>query len=183
MSHDIDQTATAHPLGDTPSVPHAGPADPLQSLSDGVCAAVREELDEVLPHVVNALKANDAARALAERLQVAERQLSERSNRPLVAGIRKVLRTARRLDYDSDAKDTLVGELEQLLIGAGYTEFGEVGERFVPGRHQALDGQAPGTAVIVAEIFEPGLETLGEIIVPAQVKVGSAPDANQAEDA
>lgn len=183
MSHDFKQAATSGSCGATSHESHVEPAAPLQTLGDGLRAAVREELDEVLPHVVSALKANDAAKALAERLQVAERQLSERNNRPLVAGIRKVLRTARRLDYDPDVKDTLVGELEQLLIGAGYTEFGEVGERFVPGRHQALDGQAPGTAIIVAEIFEPGLETLGEIIVPAQVRVGSAPDANQPEDA
>jgi hypothetical protein len=157
--------------------------DTAHDVSDVVRAAVREELDEVLPHVVKALKVNDAARGLMERLRDAERRLSERESRPLVVGIRNVLRSARRLDYDVEVKDALVGELEQLLVAAGYNEFGEVGVTFVPGRHRALEGQPVTGVVVVSEIFEPGLEMLGEVVVPAQVRVASAPAVNETEGA
>lgn len=175
---------TSHPAGPVgPVRDGVGHPAATHDVSDVIRAAVREELDEVLPHVVNALKTNDAVSALTARLRTAERRLSERDSRPLVAGIRKVLRSARRLDYEAEVKDALVGELEELLIGAGYNEFGEVGETFAPGRHRVLEGQPTGSVVVVSEIFEPGLETLGEVIVPAQVRVASIPDASETESA
>src|SRR6476661_5654623 len=109
MSHDTEKQQP-------PIVPNALVPGQLSDVPDAIRKAVREEFDEVLPHVVTALKANDAVKALSERLHAAERRLAERESRPLVAGIRKVLRTARRLDYDPEVKDVLVGELEQLLV-------------------------------------------------------------------
>jgi hypothetical protein len=157
------------------------PANATQGIAELVRSSVRDEFDEVVPHLVQALKTNEAAAELARRLDVAERRLAEREARPLVAGVRKVLRTARKLDYDAEVKSALVAELEDLLIGAGYTEFGEVGELFVPGRHRALEGSVTSGPAVVSEVFEPGLETIGEVVIPALVRVTSAPESEEAE--
>lgn len=139
-----------------------------------VRSAVRSEFDEVLPHVVTALKRHDAAAELARRLDTAEKRLSEREARPLIAGLRRTLSMVRQLDFDQEVKGALVGELERLLVGAGYTEFGEPGEPFDPSRHEAITGEASGGVAVVIEIFEPGVETLGEVVVPARVRVGNS---------
>jgi hypothetical protein len=163
------------------------PADPsygeyaLESLK----TAVRDELDQVVPHVVAALKRQDAVRDLSGRLDRAERRLAERDARPLVSGLRRVLSNVRRLELDADVRTAIVGELEGLLIGAGYNEFGDVGEAFDPVRHEALDGVASsGVHAVVLEVLEPGLETLGEVVVTAKVRIGDAsPATNETEDA
>ena len=135
--------------------------------------ALHAELDEVIPHVISALKRHDAVSDLARRLDVAEKQLAERGSRPFVAGVRRVLNTVRRLDFDAAVKGAIVGELERLLTGAGYTEFGEVGEAFDPDRHEVVAGEAEAASAVVVEVFEPGLETLGEVLAPAGVRVGA----------
>jgi molecular chaperone GrpE len=149
----------------------AGAAD--EAVAEAVRAAVRDELDEVLPHVVTALKRHDAVADLSRRLDAAERRLAERDQRPLIAGLRRTLITVRGLDFDPEAKELVVSELERLLVGAGYTEYGEVGEPFDPARHEAIDGEAPSGAAVVVEIFEPGMETLGVVLAPARVRVGA----------
>jgi molecular chaperone GrpE len=143
-----------------------------EALAEAVRAAVRVELDEVVPHVVAALKRHDAVADLSRRLDEAERRLAERDGRPLVAGLRRTLVHVRRLDFDPAAKDLVVTELERLIVGAGYTEFGEVGEPFDPERHEAIDGKAPSGGAVVREVFEPGMETLGAVLAPARVRVG-----------
>jgi hypothetical protein len=135
---------------------------------------VRTEFDEVLPHLVTALKRHDAVTDLARRLDLAEKRLAERNARPLIAGVRRSLNMVRRLEFDIEVKNAILGELERLLVGAGYTEFGEIGERFDPNRHEVIVGE-PGVGVLVVqEIFEPGVETLGEIVAPARVRVGNS---------
>lgn len=135
--------------------------------------ALRHELDQVLPHVVTALKRHDGVAELRRRLDVAEKRLADREQRPIVGGLRRVLGMVRRLDFDPDAKEAIASELERVLVGAGYQEFGEVGESFDPQKHEAVDGITnEGTAVVV-ELLDPGLETLGEVVVRAQVKVGA----------
>lgn len=136
--------------------------------------AIRAELDEVVPHVVTALKRHDAVTELAQRLDAAEKRLSERNARPLVAGIRRSLNMVRQLDFDVEVKSAIVGELERLLVGAGYTEFGEAGEPFDPRRHEVISGEAGTESIVVLEIFEPGVETLGETVAPARVRVGDS---------
>jgi molecular chaperone GrpE len=136
--------------------------------------AVRAEFDEVLPHVVTALKRHDAVADLARRLDLAEKRLAERNARPLIAGVRRSLNMVRRLDFDVEVKNAILGELERLLIGAGYAEFGEIGEPFDPNRHEVIVGEAGADVLVVQEIFEPGVETLGEVIAPARVRVGNS---------
>jgi molecular chaperone GrpE (heat shock protein) len=142
------------------------------ALAQIIRSAVRAELDEVLPHVVAALKRHDAVADLSRRLDDAQQRLAEREGRPLIAGLRRVLVHVRRLDFDAQAKDLIVAELERLLVGAGYTEYGEVGEPFDPVRHEAIDGEAESDRAVVLEIFEPGMETLGAVLARARVRVG-----------
>jgi hypothetical protein len=142
------------------------------TIASVVREAVRTELDEVLPHVVTALKRHDAATDLAQRLDAAEKRIAERNARPLVAGIRRSLNMVRQLNFDAEVKSAIVGDLERMLIGAGYTEFGEIGEPFDPSRHEVISGEAGVESVVVLEIFEPGVETLGETVAPARVRVG-----------
>jgi molecular chaperone GrpE len=150
----------------------------IEAVSTAVADAVRAELDQVLPHLVTALKRHDAVADLSQRLDRAEKRLADRGQRPLVGQIRRVLTTVRRLDFDPAAKSAILAELEHVLVGSGYTEFGEAGEPFDPTRHEPLAGAddevvAPlGDASIVAEVYEPGLETLGDVIAKAKVRIG-----------
>jgi len=171
-THDGERTDTAEVVTPEPRAA-AQPAPPVgTTISSVVREAVRAELDEVLPHVVTALKRHDAATELAQRLDAAEKRLAERNARPLIAGVRRCLNMVRQLDFDTEVKSAIVGELERMLIGAGYTEFGEVGELFDPSRHEVISGEAGAESVVVLEIFEPGVETLGETVAPARVRVG-----------
>jgi molecular chaperone GrpE (heat shock protein) len=140
---------------------------------NGLPVAIRHELDQVLPHVVTALKRHDGVAELRRRLDIAEKRLADREQRPLVNGLRHVLGTVRRLDFDPDAKEAISSELERILVGAGYQEFGEVGEAFDPQRHEVVDGQAEEGEAVVIELYEPGLETLGEVVARAKVGVGA----------
>jgi hypothetical protein len=144
---------------------------------DDLAVAIRHELDQVLPHVVTALKRHDGVAELRRRLDLAEKRLADREQRPLVNGVRRVLGIVRRLDFEPDAKEAISSELERVLVGAGYEEFGEVGEAFDPQRHEVVDGSAEAGRAVVAELHEPGLETLGEVVARAKVSVGSGGEA------
>jgi hypothetical protein len=143
-------------------------------IESGLPEAVRHEFDQVVPHVVAALKRQDGVAELRRRLDLAEKRLAEREQRPLIGGLRRVLTQVRNLDFEPKAKEAITMELERLLSGAGYQEFGETGEPFDPGRHEALAGEAPEGSATVVAVLEPGLETLGETVVRAKVRVASA---------
>ncbi len=140
---------------------------------DALPSAVRHEFDQVLPHIVTALKREDGVAELRRRLDLAEKRLADRNQRPLIRGLRQVLMLVRSLDFEPDPKEAITMELERVLVGAGYEEFGEVGEGFDPARHEALSGEAPIGTPIVTDLLEPGLETLGEVVVRAKVEVAS----------
>lgn len=140
---------------------------------DALAGAVRQEFDQVLPHIVLALKREDGVAELRRRLDLAEKRLADRDTRPLIRGLRQVLKLVRTLDFETGPKEAITMELERVLIGAGYEEFGEVGEAFDPARHEALSGEAPAGAPIVTDVIEPGLETLGEVVVRAKIAVAS----------
>ena len=130
--------------------------------SELLAAVVRQEFDQVLPHVVTALKRHDGVAELRRRLDLAEKRLADREQRPLVNGVRRVLGIVRRLEFEPDAREAIASELERVLVGAGYQEFGEVGESFDPERHEVVDGTAGDGPAVVTELLEPGLETLGD---------------------
>jgi hypothetical protein len=148
-------------------------AAPPEARQDDLAVAIRHELDQVLPHVVTALKRHDGVAELRRRLDLAEKRLADREQRPLVNGIRRVLGIVRRLDFEPDAKEAISSELERVLVGAGYQEFGEVGEAFDPQRHDVVDGSVDEGRAVVTELHDPGLETLGEVVVRAKISVGA----------
>jgi molecular chaperone GrpE len=147
-------------------------AIPSPEPADGVALEIREELDQVLPHVVTALKRHDGVAELRRRLDLAEKRLADREQRPLIGGVRRVLGLVRQLDFDPAAKEAIASELERVLVGAGFQEFGEVGETFDPRRHEAVNAETDEGPAVVVELFEPGLETLGELVTRAKVAVG-----------
>lgn len=149
---------------------------------EAVRAAVREELDAVVPHVLTALKRHDGVADLARRLDDAERRLAARDQRPMVSRVYRLVGLLRRLDLPEDVQTMLVGELLDVLTGTGYSEFGETGEAFDPVRHEALDADAPQGAAVVVEVYEPGLQTLGEVVVRARVRVGGASASEAIEE-
>ena len=165
------ETPLVDEAADVPQA-EAGAPEP-QGLDEGVRQAIRDEFDEVVPYLVTALKRNEAFDQLVTRLDRAEKKLAERERRPLVAGLVRVLHRLRRTEFDAEVKESLLHELEALLVGAGYEEFGEVGEPFDAARHEAVEGSVDGGPAVVKEIYEQGLETLGEVVVPARVRVGS----------
>jgi hypothetical protein len=151
-----------------------GEAETADAVADPIAESVRQELDHVLPHVVTALKRQEAVADLSRRLDEAERRLAEREGRPMAAGVRRVLSMVRRLNFDPEAREAIASELEKVLVGAGYEEFGEVGETFDPARHEVIEGQAEGGVAVVVELFEPGLEALGDVLARAKIRVGTA---------
>lgn len=136
--------------------------------------AVRDELDQIVPHVIAALKRNDGVADLARRLDDAERRLASRDSRPVISRIYRLLGLVRRFELPEDVRTALTSELEDVLRGAGYTEFGAVGDAFDPARHEALDGAAEFGSAVVAKVYEPGLATLGEVVVAARVRVAAS---------
>jgi molecular chaperone GrpE (heat shock protein) len=155
---------------DSADVYAEAPADTTEQSE--LALAVRHELDQVLPHVVTALKRHDGVEELRRRLDVAEKRLTDREQRPLVNGLRRVLAMVRKLDFDPDAREAIASELERVLVGAGYQEFGELGESFDPQRHEVVEGTAGDGPAVVVDLLEPGLETLGEVVARAKVEVG-----------
>jgi hypothetical protein len=143
-------------------------------LSALIQGAVRAEFDPIVGHLVSALKRNEGVAALVDRLDAAERRLAERQQRPMVVGLYMVLSLVRRLDFEPAAKAALELELTNVLSWSGYREFGEIGENFEPARHEPIDGFAGAGSPVVARVLEPGLETLGEVLVRAKVTIESA---------
>lgn len=149
-------------------------------LAEEVRQAVRGELDEVVPHLVAALKRDRALDALTARLEQAEQRLEARRERPMAVGVLRALHQLRHLDFEPAVKETLEHELTTVLADAGFQETGAVGERFDPARHQPLVGASEGGEGTITEVFASGLACFDDVIVRAQVRVGT-PDHTEQE--
>jgi hypothetical protein len=153
-------------------------------LAGEVRQAVREELDQVLPHLLGALKRDRAFDALAARLQETERRLEAHRERPMAVAVHRVLCRLRRLAFDGDARTALDAELVKVLAEAGFEEFGAVGEPFDPVRHEALSGEAQDGRAVVVELYATGLGCFGQVVTAAQVRVGAeAPSSKEVSPA
>jgi hypothetical protein len=146
--------------------------------------AMREELNQVLPHLLGALKRDRAFDALAARLQETERRLEAHRERPMAVAVHRVLCRLRRLTFDGDARAALDAELVKVLTEAGFEEFGTVGEQFDPVRHEALAGGAEDGRAMVVELYATGLGCFGQVVTAAQVRVGAeAPSSKEVSPA
>jgi hypothetical protein len=161
--------STADPTEEEPGLP-AGAAEAIR-------AAVRAEFDEVLPHVVKALRENNAFDELSDRLRTAERRIESRQERPVIIGLHRVLDRIRHLDFDEAIKQALDKDLTCVLSEAGYQETGQVGEEYEPARHDAIDGRAVDGKAVVTKVHSYGLISFSDVVVRAKVEIspGLAP--------
>jgi molecular chaperone GrpE len=144
---------------------------------EAIRAAVRAELDKVVPHVVAALKRDRAFDELTNRLREAERRVEARRERPTGVALLKLLHRLRHLDLDREIRSSLDSEIVGILEMAGFTESGAVGEPFDPDRHEPLDGRLSGGAGTVVEVYATGLASFSDTVVRAQVRVAPRPAA------
>jgi hypothetical protein len=147
---------------------------PVSVVAEIVRAAVRDELDSVLPHLVAAIKRDRAFDALAERLHNAEGRLEARRERPIAVALLRFLHRLRHLDFDEILRESFDIEIAEILHAAGFEEFGEVGDPYDPARHEPLEGRTVGGTGTVAEVHASGLSSFGDVIVRAQVRLRPA---------
>lgn len=143
--------------------------------------AVREEMDEVLPHLLAALKRDRAFDALSARLADAERRLEAHRERPVIIAVHQVLNRLRRLDLDTDVKAAIDEDLSAILRSAGYDQIGAVGEPFDLDRHEPLAGGIRDGRGAVTEVFASGLACFGQVVVRARVRVVASPPEDEEE--
>jgi len=152
--------------------------EPLIEVSDETSAtelaALREDFSQVLPHLVAALKRDEAVTGLLERLRAAEKQLETRHVHPLVLGVVKLLHRVQQLAPQTSELHSVEIELLQILAAQGLEEFGKAGERFDPARHRPLTGALDDGAGVVRELYSSGFEIAGQVVVRADVGVASA---------
>jgi hypothetical protein len=148
-----------------------GPPGAAPDLAGLIRAAVRDELDTVLPHVLAALKRDRAFDDLSERLTQAERRLEARRERPLAVSVHRLLNRLRHLDFDQEIKASLEAGLVKILTDAGFEEMGQAGDPYDPDRHDALGGQVIHGAGTVTDVDATGLSSFGDVVVRAQVQV------------
>lgn len=153
-----------------PGAPSAEPALPAAA-AETIRAAVHDEFDQVLHHVVDALRRNKAFDELSDRLRTAERRLEARRERPLVAALHGLLDHLRHLDFDPLVKDVLEAEIVTMLLQAGFEETGRVGETYDPARHEAIGGRAEDGRASVVRVDTRGLSSFGDVVFRAKVQI------------
>jgi hypothetical protein len=146
-------------------------ADLPAGVAEAVRTAVHDEFDQVLHHVVEALRRNNAFEELSDRLRASERRLETRRERPLVAAVYRLLDHLRHLDFDQSVKVVLEAEIVQVLNEAGFEETGSVGEAYDPALHEAIGGRSNGGRGTVVKVDTRGLTSFGDVIFRAKVQV------------
>jgi hypothetical protein len=152
------------------------------ALAPLVRSAVRDEFDQVLPHLLAALKRDRAFDDMAKRLRDAEARLDARRERPIAVALLALLHRVRHLQLDPVIQDSLDSELVTILRAAGFEQIGVAGERFDPDRHDALEGRTAGGAGTVDTVFATGLISYGDVVARAQVRVVPAIEDVHQED-
>lgn len=143
------------------------PAD----VGDAIRAAVHAEFDEVVPHVIEALRRNNAFEEINDRLRTAERRILARQERPVIIGVHRVLDRIRHLDFDQAIRQALEDDLTAVLTEAGYAETGRPGEDYQPARHDAIDGRALDGKAVVTKVHAHGLASFGDVVIRAKVEI------------
>jgi molecular chaperone GrpE (heat shock protein) len=138
---------------------------------EAIRAAVHEEFDEVLPHLVEALRRNNAFDEINDRLRAAERRIEARRERPVIVGVHRVLDRIRHLDFDEAIKEAIENDIASVLSQAGYEETGQVGEDYDPACHDAIAGRALDGKAVVTKVHSHGLTAFGDVVVRARVEI------------
>jgi hypothetical protein len=149
--------------------------------AEAIRAAICAEFDKVLPHVLEAVRRNNAFDEISDRLRAAERRIEARRERPVIIGLHRVLDRIRHLDLDHEIKQALEVDITHTLAEAGYQETGMAGEDYDPVRHAAIGGQAVNGSAVVTKVHTRGLTSFGDVVVQAKVEI--SPTADPARDA
>jgi hypothetical protein len=167
--------------------PAAAPPAADPSTSDGaavgaaITAAVRTEFDQVVPHLVAALKRDRAFDDLVKRLADTERRLDVRRDRPLAVSVHRLLQRVRRLSMEPETRAALDAEILEILDQAGFGEYGAVGDTFDPDLHDPIAGRTDGGRAQVVEVLASGLASYGDVVIRAQVRVRPATEVLSAQ--
>lgn len=154
-----------------PELTDAGQSGLPADVSDAIRAAVHAELDEVVPHVIEALRRNNAFDEINDRLRTAERRIQARQERPVIIGVHQVLDRIRHLDFDPVVKQALEDDLTAVLTEAGYAETARPGEDYDPARHDAIDGRALDGKAVITKVHAHGLDSFGDVVIRAKVEI------------
>jgi hypothetical protein len=141
------------------------------AIAEAVREAVHDEFDQVLHHVVEALRRNNAFDELSDRLRTAELRLETRRERPLVAAVYRLLDHLRHLVFDRSVKDVLDAEIVKMLTEAGFEETGRTGEAYDPALHEAIGGRSEGGRATVVRVDTRGLSSFGDVVFRAKVQI------------
>jgi hypothetical protein len=149
--------------------------------TEAIRAAVHEELDQVLPYLIEALRENKAFAEISERLRAAERRIESRQERPVIIGVHRLLDRVRHLDFDPEVKQAITDDIVVVLGGAGYEETGLAGEEYDPARHDAIAGRALDGEAVITKVHSQGLTCYSDVVVRAKVEI--APGRQELPDA
>jgi hypothetical protein len=158
------------------------PVDAPVDATSVVREAVRAEFDQVVPHLVAALKRDRAFDDLTRRLADTERRLDARRDRPLAVAVHRLLQRVRRLSMEPETRSALDAEIVATLGRAGFGEFGAVGDTFDPDLHDPIAGRTDGGKGTVAEVLASGLASYRDVVIRAQVRVRPAGEAASTQD-
>lgn len=139
----------------TPSTSHGnGPAPAAASEVSGDIAAIRADLDRLVPPLVEALKRDQYFTELREQVRRAEQVWRAWRDWPLITGIHDAVLNLRQ---SAEPDRHLLEHLESLIFQAGVTEYGLVGERIEPEEAEITAAAGSGPRLVVSVSRRPGL--------------------------
>lgn len=145
MSADHTSTSTT-PQGSTSASSATNVADDI--------AAIRADLDRLVPPLVEALKRDQYFTELREQVRRAEHVSRAWRDWPLITGIHDAVLNLRQ---SAQPDRHLLEHLESLIFQAGVTEYGLVGERIDPEEAEITAATGAGPRLIVSVTRRPGL--------------------------
>lgn len=117
-------------------------------------ASIKQDVEQILPALVEALKRNRYFDEMERQLRRAERVAEAWREWPLVVGVHDVIIALRASDTDPQIVEQL---LDVLYRSAGVEEFGFVGEQVDPTQVEISESAGAGNHITVRESQRPGL--------------------------
>jgi molecular chaperone GrpE (heat shock protein) len=132
-------------------------------------AKLADGLDRIAEHIAPLLtKQFDDTQ---QRVRILERRILARQERPVIYQLVEALANSERLQDSAEARTFLVEQIEELLAALGYQRFGELGDAYDAARHEVVAAEQ-GAALVVRKIHKLGLESFGDVLIPARVEIG-----------
>lgn len=146
----------------------------LTSTTEAI-AALRLDLERIASHLVPLL--GEQYRAMEARQRLLEKRIQQRQERPVAVRLAHTLTDLQKLERAEEAKSHAIESLADVLYQMGYEQFGEPGDAFDDGLHEAVSGTVTdGQPIVLSQVFSRGLWSSGDVIVRARVSVGPVED-------